>query len=262
MGGSYGGYATLAGVAFTPDCLRGRRVHRRAVEPDHPDGVHSALLGGGAQGVRRAHGRRIDAGGQEAARERQSPLNAAAKIRTPLLVIQGANDPRVNKRESDQIVVALRDRGFPVEYIVAPDEGHGFARPVNNMAAYAAAEKFLSKFLGGRYQETMTPEVATRLKDITVDPKTVTVAKPVEAAAVGMPKPSRFAAGRDVAIQGEGRDARAGDADGRDDRDQGVARWMARYRTPRRRPRARSPTARRWTRRRSRCGSARSSRGR
>ena len=92
---------------------------------------------------------------------RQSPLTAAAKIKTPLLVIQGANDPRVNKRESDQIVIALRDRGFPVEYIVAPDEGHGFARPVNNMAMFASAEKFLAKYLGGRYQESMTPEVIT-----------------------------------------------------------------------------------------------------
>ena len=90
-----------------------------------------------------------------------------------MLVVQGANDPRVNKNESDQIVVALRDRGFPVEYIVAPDEGHGFARPVNNMAMLAAAEKFLAKYLGGRYQESMKPEVAERLKEITVDPKTV-----------------------------------------------------------------------------------------
>src|SRR6185503_7207067 len=90
--------------------------------------------------------------------ERQSPLNSANKIKAPLLVIQGANDPRVNKAESDQIVIALRDRGFPVEYIVAPDEGHGFARPVNNMASFAAAEKFLAKHLGGRFQEGGTPE--------------------------------------------------------------------------------------------------------
>src|ERR1041384_3518731 len=108
---------------------------------------------------------------------RQSPLNSAAKIKTPLLVAQGANDPRVNKAEADQIVIALRDRGFAVEYLVAPDEGHGFARPVNNMAMFAASEKFLAKYLGGRYQETMTPEVAQRLKDITVDPKTVTMPK-------------------------------------------------------------------------------------
>jgi dipeptidyl aminopeptidase/acylaminoacyl peptidase len=76
--------------------------------------------------------------------ERQSPLNSADKIKTPLLVVQGANDPRVNIHEANQIVVALRDRGFPVEYMVAPDEGHGFARPVNNMAMVAKAEKFLA----------------------------------------------------------------------------------------------------------------------
>src|SRR5262245_15749939 len=105
--------------------------------------------------------------------ERQSPLNSANKNKTPLLVVQGANDPRVNKAEADQIVVALRDRGFPVEYIVAPDEGHGFARPVNNMAMYAASEKFLAKHLRGRFQEEMPADVATRLKEITVDPKTV-----------------------------------------------------------------------------------------
>jgi dipeptidyl aminopeptidase/acylaminoacyl peptidase len=108
--------------------------------------------------------------------ERQSPLNSANKIKAALLVIQGANDPRVNKAESDQIVIALRDRGFPVEYIVAPDEGHGFARPVNNMAMFASAEKFLAKHLGGRYQESMKPEVAKRLGEITVDIATVQLA--------------------------------------------------------------------------------------
>ena len=120
--------------------------------------------------------------------DRQSPLNSANKIKTPLLVVQGANDPRVNKREADQIVIALRDRGFPVEYIVAPDEGHGFHRPVNNMAMFSQAEKFFAKYLGGRYQEGATPEVAARLKEITVDVKTVTLPKKVEAAATA-PKP-------------------------------------------------------------------------
>jgi hypothetical protein len=123
--------------------------------------------------------------------ERQSPLFSAAKIKTPLLVVQGANDPRVKKAESDQIVIALRDRGFPVEYIVAPDEGHGFARPVNNMAMFAATEKFLAKHLGGRYQETMTPEVATRQKEITVDPKTVTLTKAIDSTSVKAPEPSQ-----------------------------------------------------------------------
>jgi hypothetical protein len=128
--------------------------------------------------------------------ERQSPLNSAAKIKTPLLVIQGANDPRVNKAESDQIVIALRDRGFPVEYIVAPDEGHGFARPVNNMAAFAAAERFLAAHLKGRFQEGATPEVAARLKEITIDPKAVVLKKKVDAGSIRTPVPaSDLAAG-------------------------------------------------------------------
>jgi pimeloyl-ACP methyl ester carboxylesterase len=119
--------------------------------------------------------------------ERQSPLFSADKIKTPLFVVQGANDPRVKKAESDQIVVALRDRKFPIEYMVAPDEGHGFNRPVNNMAMFAAIEKFLAKHLGGRYQESMTPEVATRLKEIMVEPNTVVLTKPVETTDVTMP---------------------------------------------------------------------------
>jgi dipeptidyl aminopeptidase/acylaminoacyl peptidase len=120
--------------------------------------------------------------------QRQSPLNSAGKIKTPLMVVQGANDPRVNKAESDQIVIALRDRGFPVEYLVAPDEGHGFARPVNNMAMIAAAEMFFAHYLGGRYQEDMTPEVAARLKEITVDPKTVVLARKIDAGSAIPPK--------------------------------------------------------------------------
>ena len=104
--------------------------------------------------------------------------------------MQGANDPRVNKREADQIVIALRDRGFPVEYMVAPDEGHGFARPVNNMAMLALTEKFLAKHLGGRYQESVTPEVAKRLQEITVDPKTVQLAtKPTDKVAAPGARP-------------------------------------------------------------------------
>ncbi|HMC30270.1 MAG TPA: S9 family peptidase, partial [Candidatus Angelobacter sp.] len=98
------------------------------------------------------------------------------------------NDPRVNKREADQIVIALRDRGYPVEYLLAPDEGHGFARPVNNMALFMSAEEFLAKFLRGRYQQGGTPEAVARLKEITVDPKTVVLAKKVDANAVGLPK--------------------------------------------------------------------------
>ena len=188
MGGSYGGYATLAGVAFTPDVYgaavaivapsnlitlldsippyweAGRIIfHERMGDPRTPDGKAQLM--------------------------RQSPLNSAQKITTPLMVVQGANDPRVNKRaESEQIVIALRDRGFPVEYILAPDEGHGFQRPVNSMALWAASEKFLAKHLGGRYQPEMTPEVTKRLAELVVDPKTVVLTKAVETASVGVPK--------------------------------------------------------------------------
>ena len=72
---------------------------------------------------------------------------------TPLMVVQGKNDPRVNVRESNQIVAAVRDNGKPVEYLVAPDEGHGFARPINNLAMVTAMEEFFAKYLGGRYQK-------------------------------------------------------------------------------------------------------------
>ena len=172
MGGSYGGYATLAGVAFTPD------VYAGAVSVVGPSNLVTLLASIPPywESMRIMFYERIanpDTPEGKAQLERQSPLNSAQKIKTPLLVAQGANDPRVKKAESEQIVIALRDRGFPVEYLLAPDEGHGFARPVNGMALYAAAEKFLGTHLHSRFQEGATPEVAARLKEITVDPATV-----------------------------------------------------------------------------------------
>ena len=117
-------------------------------------------------------------------------MNAADKIKTPLLVAQGANDPRVNRREAEQIVIALRDRGFPVEYILAPDEGHGFARPINNLALFMASEKFFAQHLGGKYQEGGTSEEVARLKEITVDPKTVVLVRKIDAGSISAPKPA------------------------------------------------------------------------
>ena len=180
MGGSYGGYATLAGVTYTPD------LYAAGVAIVAPSNLITLLesIPPYWEAARVTFAKRMgDASTPEGKAQlvKQSPLTHAAKIKTPLLVVQGANDPRVNKRESDQIVIALRDRGFPVEYLVAPDEGHGFARPVNNMAMIAKAEKFLAKHLGGRYQESMTPEVEKRLAEITVDPKTVTISMPKKA---------------------------------------------------------------------------------
>ncbi|MEO8270368.1 MAG: prolyl oligopeptidase family serine peptidase, partial [Aureliella sp.] len=82
--------------------------------------------------------------------DERSPLYSADKITKPLLIGQGANDPRVNVAESEQIVNAMKAKGIPVTYIVFPDEGHGFARPVNSIAFNAAAENFLAGCLGGR----------------------------------------------------------------------------------------------------------------
>ena len=190
LGGSYGGYAALAGVAFTPDLYA---AGVSIVGPSNLMTLLNSIPPYWESGRKIFHLRMGDPTTPEGKKqlERQSPLFSADKIKTPLLVIQGANDPRVKKAESDQIVIALRDRSFPVEYIVAPDEGHGFARPVNNMAMYAAIEKFLSKHLEGRFQDSMTPEVEKRLKEITVDPKTVTLTKAVSTSSVKAPEPTQ-----------------------------------------------------------------------
>lgn len=168
MGGSYGGYATLAGVTFTPD------VYAAAVDIVGPSNLNTLLnsIPPYWESFRKTfHLRMGDPSTEEGKAQlvRQSPLTHADKIKTPLMVVQGANDPRVNQAESEQIVNALRKRGFPVVYLLAPDEGHGFARPDNNMAMLAAAEKFLANYLGGRYQQSMSPAVAKKLKEITVD---------------------------------------------------------------------------------------------
>jgi dipeptidyl aminopeptidase/acylaminoacyl peptidase len=188
LGGSYGGYATLAGVTFTPD------LYAAAVDIVGPSNLITLLesIPPYWESARKVFALRMgDPNSPEGKKllMEESPLNSADKIKTPLLVAQGANDPRVNRREAEQIVVALRDRGFNVEYILAPDEGHGFQRPINNMALFMASEKFLAEHLGGRYQEGGTPEEVARLKEITVDPKTVVLAKKVDAGAVGVPKP-------------------------------------------------------------------------
>ncbi len=188
MGGSYGGYATLAGVVYTPD------LYAAAVDIVGPSNLITLLesIPPYWEPIRKLFYKRMgDPNTPEgkALLTERSPLTYATKIKTPLLVAQGANDPRVNKREADQIVIALRDRGFPVEYLLAPDEGHGFARPVNNLALFMSAEKFLAKYLGGRYEEGGSAESVKRLAEITVDPKTVVLASKVESKSVSAPKP-------------------------------------------------------------------------
>ena len=149
MGGSYGGYSVLAGLAFTPEVFAcgvdvvgpsnlntllasipayweaGRiQLYKRVGDPTTPDGA--ALL------------------------KACSPLTRADAIVRPLLIGQGANDPRVKQAESDQIVTAMQSKSIPVTYVLFPDEGHGFARPENNIAFFATAEHFLAGCLGGR----------------------------------------------------------------------------------------------------------------
>lgn len=173
MGGSYGGYATLAGLAFTPD------LYACGVDIVGPSNIFTLLESVPAYweaGRAFLYGMVGDPNtedGQKLIRE-ASPLFSVNKINKPLLIIQGANDPRVKQAESDQIVIALRDKGKKVDYLLANDEGHGFAKPLNKKAMYAYTEKFLSEVLGGRYQSDMDKDVEETLNNLIVDIASVT----------------------------------------------------------------------------------------
>jgi dipeptidyl aminopeptidase/acylaminoacyl peptidase len=180
-GGSYGGYATLAGVAFTP------KVYAAAVAIVAPSNLITlldAIPPYWEAGRKQMYTRMADPTTPDgkALLVAESPLTQAKAIVTPLMVVQGKNDPRVNIRESNQIVAAVRDNGKPVRYLVAPDEGHGFQRPINNLAMVTAMEEFFAKFLDGRYQTNVPNDVAAKLKEITVDPKTVSGSVKLEGA--------------------------------------------------------------------------------
>ena len=106
---------------------------------------------------------RVRVGDKETEREfleSRSPLFKADKIRIPMLIAQGANDPRVKQAEAEQIVTALRGKGKEVDYLLFPDEGHGFAKPENRMAFYAEAEQFLARHVGGRAEPPSDDEAA------------------------------------------------------------------------------------------------------
>jgi dipeptidyl aminopeptidase/acylaminoacyl peptidase len=149
-GGSYGGYAALVGAAFTPD------VFCCAVDIVGPSNLKTLLetippywAPAKAQLYRRV-------GDPEKDVEflwSRSPLSRAGDIRIPLLIAQGANDPRVKQAESEQIVAALDEAGIEHEYMLFPDEGHGFAKPENRIKFYTAAERFLARYLDGRFEE-------------------------------------------------------------------------------------------------------------
>ncbi len=160
MGGSFGGYSTLAGLAFTPDffCCGVDIVgpsnfitllssvpdywkpsmvcwYKTAGNPDTPEDIPYL--------------------------KSISPLFKKDDIKSPLLVFQGQNDPRVVKAESDQIVKALKDKNRPVAYVLYPDEGHGFHKEENIKSYIAFTEKFLSKFLNGWFEPYNEEELKT-----------------------------------------------------------------------------------------------------
>ena len=151
MGGSYGGYATLVGLTFTPE------VFACGVDVVGPSNLITMLetipayWEPMAAMERMRIGDRTNEKGRAFLRER-SPLTHVERISRPLLIAQGANDPRVKQAESDQIVDAMTASAIPVTYVIYPDEGHGFVRPENNLSFMAVAEAFLAKCLGGRFE--------------------------------------------------------------------------------------------------------------
>jgi dipeptidyl aminopeptidase/acylaminoacyl peptidase len=151
MGGSYGGYATLWGMTNTPDTFAcGVDLVGVSNLTSFIDSMpvywqdSMELIATRIGDPRTEEGRAFLA--------ERSPLSYADQIKKPLLISQGANDPRVRKEESDQIVQAMQDANIPVTYLLYPDEGHGFARPENRLLFFAVAEAFLAEHLGGRYE--------------------------------------------------------------------------------------------------------------
>jgi dipeptidyl aminopeptidase/acylaminoacyl peptidase len=150
FGGSYGGYAALVGATFTPD------VFACAVDIVGPSNLITLIKSippYWAPALKMFTMRLGDPVKDEDFLKSRSPLFKADRIKIPMLIAQGANDPRVKQAESEQIVAAIRKAGKPVEYMVFKDEGHGFARPENQLKFIAAAEAFLAKHLpGGRFE--------------------------------------------------------------------------------------------------------------
>ena len=149
-GGSYGGYAALAGATFTPD------LYRCAVDIVGPSNLITlieTIPPYWAPLIAQFHRRVGDPAKDRDFLWSRSPLSAVDRIHIPLLIAQGANDPRVKQAESEQIVAALEKAGIDHDYMLFPDEGHGFAKPENRLKFYAEAERFLARHLGGRSQD-------------------------------------------------------------------------------------------------------------
>lgn len=158
VGGSYGGYACLAGLAFTPD------LYKCGVDIVGPSNVKTLLdsIPDYWAPLRNAMLLKIgDVDKDEEFNRKISPLYHVDKIKAPLLIGQGANDPRVKQAEADQIAFSMKEKGIPVEYVLYPDEGHGFARPDNRIDFNGRMELFLKEHLGGRAEAFETPDGST-----------------------------------------------------------------------------------------------------
>ena len=148
-GGSYGGYAALVGATFTPD------VFKCAVDIVGPSNLNTLIRSIPEYWkpmIALFHQRTGNPDTEEDFLWSRSPLSRVDKIKIPMLIVQGANDPRVTQQEAEQIVAAMKEKNIPHEYLLFPDEGHGFAKPENRLKFYGEAEPFLAEHLGGRSQ--------------------------------------------------------------------------------------------------------------
>ena len=149
FGGSYGGYAALVGATFTPDLFC---CAVDIVGPSNLNTLIRTIPPYWSTFLATFHKRVGNPDTEEEFLNSRSPLFRVDQIKIPILIGQGANDPRVKEAESEQIVEAMKSKGIDYEYMLFPDEGHGFAKPENRLKFFAAAEKFLAKHLGGRYE--------------------------------------------------------------------------------------------------------------
>jgi dipeptidyl aminopeptidase/acylaminoacyl peptidase len=168
-GGSYGGYATLVGLTFTPE------VFACGLDYVGPSSLITLINSFPAywrpflEGTFYRHVGNPENLDDIEHMQARSPLNFVDQIEDPIMIVQGANDPRVTQRESDQLAIALRDRGIPVQYLLAENEGHGFANADNRMALYRSMETFFGQCLGGRVDPNVDPAIQAQIDRLTVD---------------------------------------------------------------------------------------------
>ncbi|MDR1561325.1 MAG: prolyl oligopeptidase family serine peptidase, partial [Holosporaceae bacterium] len=158
MGGSFGGYAVLAGLAFTPEVFC---CGVDLVGPSNFITLLETIPSYWSPALKALHKFFGDPKTEEGRKflVENSPLTRAHDIRKPLIIFHGKNDPRVKQTEADQIVSAIKSKKLPVAYILYPDEGHGFHKEQNAKSYMAFTEIFLAKIMGGRYEPIHSGEL-------------------------------------------------------------------------------------------------------